>query len=98
MITRVHIKILTWKKESYGVYNLNVSKTDIKTNHFFMYNNSIFLLDNKNNAEIIYVAKRFNDNKYTKGLKKFALVFDFETPLLRELNLGKVLFLIFRYF
>lgn len=79
---------MTWKKESYGVYNLNVSKTDIKTNHFFMYTNSIFLLDNKNNGEIIYVVKRYTDNKYTKGLKKFALVFDFETPLIQELNLG----------
>ena len=87
-IKRVHIKILTWKKESYGVYNLNVSKADIITNHFFMYSNSIFLLDNKNQAEMIYVVKRFIDNKYTRKLKKFALVFNFETEALRRLNLG----------
>lgn len=59
-----------------------------------MYTNSIFLLDNKNNGEIIYVVKRFTNNKYTRGLKRFALVFDFETSLVKELNLG----IIFHFF
>jgi hypothetical protein len=83
------MKILTWKKESYGVYNLNVSKTDIKTNHFFMYSNSIILLDNTNHNETIYVAKRFSQNNLTRRLKKFALIFDFETDSINSLNLGE---------
>ena len=82
---------MTWRKESYGVYNLNVSKTDVVSNHFFLHSNCIILLDNTNTKEIIYVTKKFVDNKYTRKLKKFAFIFDFSKEALEELCLGIIL-------
>ena len=88
----VHIKVLTWRKESYGVYNLNVSKTDVEINHFFLYSNCIILLDNTNKSETIYITKRFKANKYTKTLKKFAFIFDFSKEAIDQLSLGKQIY------
>ena len=62
---------MTWRKESYGVYNLGVSKTDVITNHFFLHSNCIILLDNTNARETIYITKKFVDNKYTRKFNYF---------------------------
>lgn len=60
-----------------------------------MYSNSIILLDNTNHHETIYVVKRFAQNKYTRKLKKFAMIFDFETNAIKDLNLGKFYVVVF---
>ena len=53
------------------------------------------LLDNKNQNETVYVTKRYKDNKYTKNLKKFAIVFDFSKEALNNLHLGWWLCIVF---
>lgn len=85
---------MTWRKESYGVYNLNVSKAEVISNHFFLHKNCIILLDNTNAKETIYITKKFTNNKFTKKLKKFAFIFDYSKHALEELCLGKILHLI----